>query len=268
MSESFSNRQGYKSTNLEINIREEAPEELRFAILLFAKNLGMLSKDLRNIVCDLLVISPNPSNFVDNSIWDEVNQLIQSCDWFMVYDVAEVIYTKFLEDQFYQITNPESPQKYCKRLNQYLQEHGIGWEMRDGQIQFRGSDTFSEITKNAVAALEKSGRTTATSEIREAINDISRRPVPDLSGSVQHIIVALEAIARDVTGKSKPNLGQLIQLLNLPEELDKAVKNIWRYSSEYARHRKEGQALNLIDVELLVSVAGALCTYLSKRHNQ
>ena len=68
MSESFSNRQGYKSTNLEIKIREEAPEELRFAVLLFAKNLGMLSKDLRNIVCDLLVVCPDPSNFADNSI--------------------------------------------------------------------------------------------------------------------------------------------------------------------------------------------------------
>ena len=185
----------------------------------------------------------------------------------MVYDVAEVIYTTFLEDNFYQLTNPQSPQKYCIRLNQFLHEHGIGWAMRDGKIQFRGSNTFSDITNNAVAVLEESGRTTATSEIREAINDISRRPVPDLTGSVQHIIVTLEAIARDVTGKSRPNLGQLTQLLNLPKELDKAIINIWRYSSEYARHGKEGQELNLIDVELLVSVAGALCTYLSKRHN-
>ena len=36
----------------------------------------------------------------------------------------------------------------------------------------------------------------------EALRDISRRPEPDVTGSIQHVCAAMEATARDLAGPS------------------------------------------------------------------
>ena len=48
-------------------------------------------------------------------------------------------------------------------------------------------------------------------KIHEALQDLSRRPQPDLTGALQHALAALECLARDVTGENKPTLGQLMR---------------------------------------------------------
>ena len=102
-------------------------------------------------------------------------------------------------------------------------------------------------------------------EMREALKDISRRPEPDRTGAIQHAMAALEATAREVTGKPKPTLGKLIPELDLPKPLDTAVEKLWGYACDHARHGKEGRTVGTDETELLVSVACAVCTFLTKR---
>ena len=102
--------------------------------------------------------------------------------------------------------------------------------------------------------------------MREALKDISRRPEPDLTGGIQHAMAALEATARKVTGKPKPTLGKLVRELDLLPPLDTAVEKLWGYANaEHARHGKEGRTVGTDEAELLVSVACAVCTFLTKR---
>ena len=154
---------------------------------------------------------------------------------------------------------------------------GKWYKPRDTEVQFcsdmchvahtrRSSwDVLTPAHSGAVKLLEENGLTLSANELKEAIRDISRSPDPDISGAIQHANTGLEAVARYVTGSSK-NLGGVVQSLKLPEDLAGAVKKLWDYSSENARHGKEGNTTNLSDAKLLVTVACALATFLVERH--
>ena len=259
MTENFSDRQGYRSPDAEITIREDAPESLRHAILQIVKGLGMKPFEMREHICEVLLVAPDPNNWSEYpNIWNEVQWEIENCDWYKVYDIAEKLYAAF---------NLKDRDKFSARLNRFFREKGIGWEMRDGQIVLRG-EAFSEPTKKAVSTLNETGRANAAQEIQEAIRDISRRPDPDITGSIQHAMAGLEATARDLTGQPNDTLGKLIPKLDIPKPLDAAVEKMWGYASNRGRHIKEGQVANTSDAELVVSVACAVCTFLVKRNEE
>ncbi len=259
MTERFSDRQGYRPPDAEITIREDAPHPLRHAILQIAKGLGMGPKQLREKVCEVLLVTPDyGGNWSDPNVWREVQWEIENCDWYKVYDIAE---------KFYEALNFYDREKFSDRLNQFFREKGIGWEMQEGQIVLRG-EAFSEPTKKAISTLNETGRTNAAQEIQEAIQDISRRPQPDITGAIQHAMAGLEATARDLTGQPNDTLGKLIPKIGLPKPLDAAVEKMWGYASNHARHIQEGQVANRSDAELVVSVACAVCTFLVKRNEE
>lgn len=259
MTESFSGRQGYRPPDAEITIREDAPESLRHAILQIAKGLGMKPSQIREHICEVLLVAPDPNNWTENpNIRDEVQWLIENCDWYKVYDIAEKLYAALY------FNNRE---KFSDRLNQFFREKGIGWEMEDGQIVLRG-EVFSEHTKKVVSILNKTGRTNAAQEIQEAIRDISRRPDPDITGAIQHAMAGLEATARDLTGQPNDTLGKLIPKLDIPKPLDAAVEKMWGFASNSGRHIKEGQVTNTSEAELVVSVACAVCTFLIRQNEE
>lgn len=260
MSERFSDRHGHHGAEREITVRDDAPDDLRFAILMIAQDVGMTPTEMRRVVCGVLLVRPNPSNWSNYpNVWYEVNNLIADCAWFKVYDITEVLYTEFSAHL------PEQAQNFEHRLNQFFRENGIGWQMTDGQIVFRGSEAFTEATRQAVEVLTQAGRSAAANEIHEALQDISRRPTPDVTGAIQHAIAALECTARDVSGEQNLTLGRLIPRLALAPPLDMAIEKLWGYASERARHIREGQAVATEEAELVVSVACAVCTFLSRR---
>ncbi|WP_395664431.1 AbiJ-NTD4 domain-containing protein [Methylocella sp.] len=256
----FSDRHGYRGTEQEIAVREEAPEGLRFAIPLIAQDAGMSPDTMRRVICGVLLVRADPSNWSDYpNIWDEVNGLIGDCPWFKVYDVAEAIHAALAARY------SDGADLFQDRLNSYFRENGIGWQMTGGRIVYRGSEAFAEATREAAAVLAQTGRSAAANEVHEALADISRRPKPDITGAVQHSIAALECTARDVTGEPNLTLGRLVPRLALTPPLDTAVEKLWGYASERARHVREGQAVSSEEAELVVSVACAVCTFLSKR---
>ncbi len=59
----FSNRHGYTGQPREITIREDAPENLRHFVLDKAVELGLGPGGLRDIICSILHVRPNPSNW-------------------------------------------------------------------------------------------------------------------------------------------------------------------------------------------------------------
>ena len=210
MPERFSDRHGYRGTEQEITVREDAPEGLRFAIPLIAQDAGMRPAAMRQAVCQVLLVRPDSNNWSDYpNVWEEVNRLIGECPWFKAYDIAEALHAAFAADF------PDRAERFQDKLNQYFLENGIGWLMTDGQILYRGSETFTETTREAGALLAQTGRSAAANEIHEALRDISRRPEPDVTGAIQHAIAALESTARDVTGEPNLTLGRLVPRLGL-----------------------------------------------------
>jgi len=96
-------------------------------------------------------------------------------------------------------------------LNDYFIEKGIGWKLSDWQIEVRGDADFEIALESARETLEKSNILTSANEIKEAIRDLSRRPNPEITGSIQHSVAALECLCRKVTGEQTMTLGKLIK---------------------------------------------------------
>ncbi len=262
MDRRFSDRLGYAPIDAEITVREDAPDDLRFALPQIAMSTGMTPKVVREVVCQTLLIAPDDNNWSAPNIRQEVQELLGACPWFKVYDVAEVLYERLSQYS-------ESADDFRDRLNQFFREKGIGWELNDTEgIVFRGNEAFTATTTEAAKVLHESGRSVAANEIHEALKDISRRPEPDRTGAIQHAIAALECVARDVTGAPKATLGALLPKLDLPKPLDTAVEKLWGFASDRARHLREGQKPDDLEAELVVSVACAVSAFLVKRKDR
>lgn len=141
--------------------------------------------------------------------------------------------------------------------------NGIGWQLADGRIEIRGPEAFESALSQAKEMTE-AGLPVAKREIQEALDDLSRRPAPDLTGAIQHALAALECVAREVTGDPKATLGAILSKSPdlLPKPLDSAAEKIWGFASERGRHLREGQELPHGEVELIVGLAAQLVTFL------
>lgn len=256
----FSKRYGH-ATEPPITVRNEAPKALRHVILQIAKDdCGLYPSTLRNIVCRVLHRYPDKSNWSEYpNIWNEVQSLTFSCEWFHVYDIVEAIWNY--------LAKKDMEEPFVKAVNQCFCEMGIGWQLRNGVIQVRGEEVFETFLDTVHESLAQAELPTASIELKEAIRDMSRRPDPDLSGAVHHAMAALECVVRKVTGTPKSTLGEIIRKTPglVPRPLDDVIEKCWGYSSEVARHGREGRNLSLEEVQLLVGLSAALSNYLSMK---
>jgi hypothetical protein len=256
----FSKRQGlFTLKEKEITVREDAPEGLRGFIKMAYYDLGKNPSDLRSITSKVLKIPPDSNNWSEFPNIDyEVGQHLESCEWYLVYDIIETIIQKL---------NAQEKTTFTEEINEYFITNGIGWKIVNGLIETRGDEVFETAVKTVVSVLETAKLTTAKTEIREALNDLSRRPKPDITGAIQHSLTCLECVTREVTGDTKSTLGDLMKKFPgvIPSLLDQAVTKIWGFTSEQGRHLREGQAPEYLEAELVVEVTSAIATYLGKK---
>lgn len=253
----FSQRLGFRSVPQPITVREDAPLALRQAIVVLGETLGLRPHGARSVVCSILLVLPDNSNWsAYPNVHNEVVELVETAPWYRVYDIAEAFYQSIRNDDF-----QKAAQFEC-RLNEFFEQNGIGWQMRDGTIVARGSESFSH-AESVAQILQGDGRSTAALELHEAFRDLSRRPNADVTGAIQHAMAALECLARDVTNSPSKNLGQLVERLGIPKPLDIALEKMWGYASEQGRHLREGRIPRFEEAELVVSASAALCGYIN-----
>lgn len=254
---------GYRAAEPAITVREDAPDELRYGLVMLADSLGLSPLNARLEVCGILLKRPDPSNWsAYPNVFGEVEYLVASAPWFRVYDIAEGFYDRIAS------SDPARGHEFQDRLNELFRENGIGWEMRDGRVIVRGSEVFAQAMSAARSVLQETGRTTAANEMHEALQDISRRPTADVTGAIQHAMAALECVVRDVTGQPNKTLGQLIPELTMPKPMDSALEKLWGFASEQGRHIREGREPRFEEAELVVTVASAVSAYLIRAMNR
>lgn len=253
----FSRRRGLVRPDAEIKIRNDAPQEVRDAVVQIAYQCGLKPSNLRTLLCQILFRAPNRDNWSEiPNIDSEVRELIDDCEWFEIYDLIEK-----LADEC-----ACRGQDYAEEVNRFFRVAGVGWQLIGNRVEMRGTEIFEVAVRQGQTILREQKRITAANELREALNDLSRRPQPETTGAIQHAMAALECVARDVTG-SKDTLGQLVQRNAgiFPAPIDQIVEKAWGYTSNHGRHLTEGQPPQFEEAELMVGISGVLCRYLSRR---
>jgi hypothetical protein len=262
--ERFSRRFGHRPEEREITVREDAPEDVRAAILKIAESdLDLRPSYLRDVLCTVLRKLPDRSNWSEYpNVWEECQCLIEDCPWYKVYDFVEMLYRNLRNSG-----DRGHATRWQDLINDYFLEAGVGWRMVDGLLESRGPEAFVTVVDAAQNALNEAKLPTARQEIHEALRDLSRRPEPDLTGAIQHAMAALECTAREATGDIRATLGEVLKRYPdlLPKPIDEAASRLWGYASEMARHLREGRAPARPEAELLVGAAAALCTYLAEK---
>jgi hypothetical protein len=260
----FSKRNRF-SGRKEITIREDAPENLRYAVLQTTLDLGWPPGRFRNVLCRVLRVSPDARNHWRGEIRHEIQSLINGCDWFKVYDLIEVLYASLAEAD--ESSGEDNAGVFARDINEFFIDQGIGWQLVDGNIVTRGSEAFETMVTEAASALATAERPTAAKHLHEALEDLSRRPEADLPGAAYHAMGALECVARDLTGDPKATLGEILKRHPglLPKPLDTALSQVWGYASNEARHVLEGREISRDEAELLVGLSATVSTYLLRK---
>lgn len=256
MSESFAERHGIERAIPEITIIDDFPVEHRTAVIQIADQLNVPASSLRKAMLKVLVTGIDTTNWSHNFIWEDLVLTLPGCDWPDVYEIAQEIY---------KVVPANQQQEYEKRLNRFFLRRGFGWQMRNGLIEYRGSESFQEATKSVDQVLQSRGLNRSAEAVQEAMRALSGRPDPDLPGAVNHAMRALEAVARNDTRNPDKTLGALVSNLDLPKPLDEAVSKLWGFSSQYTRHGSEEKVIDRDEADLVVTVACAIAAFVAKR---
>lgn len=259
-SERFSRRHGLAGKHQGPLVYDDAPKRVRVGFLnLLEHDFDLSPGTMRTVVCRELREEPNPGNWSEYpNIWDEVQTLVSRCEWYAFFDIVEA---------FSNTVRRHGGNSYEDAVNHLFQEEGIGWQLFEGVLEVRGEEPLEKVLEDAFSQLEAADFEVATQELSEAWQDLSRRPEPDLSGAVTHAMAALEAVAREWSGKPKLTLGDIIKKHAdiFPPPLDEALSKLWGYASNEARHGSERRNLELNEAFLLVGVSATLATYLARK---
>jgi len=254
----FSERNGYAQIHAApIVSRLEASEELRAVAINSAMDCGVKPDGLRQLLCRLLQKRPDASNWSAGNVEREVRGLLDDAHWYEVYDFIERVAGLHGFDQ----------ERFRQDINRYFLVNGIGWSLDSAnQVVYRGDEGFDRVVTDARSAEASQGHVTASRELHEAIMDLSRRPIPDTTGAVQHAMASLECVARDITGQHNLTLGDWVKANRdrIGAPLDKAIESMWGFTSNHGRHLSEGREPSLEETELIVGFAAALGAYLTK----
>ena len=263
--DTFSQRQGHVPYPSQVRLINDAPLEIRrYLVKIIISDLQKSYSWLRDSICETLMIPPDVKTYrMEELISIEVSNRLNTMEWYLFYDLLEYIYDRLSSSDF----TVHQSETYEFLINQGFNRLGIGWQMLDGKIKARGDEAFESVARNSLETMQSKGLETATSELKEARNDLSRRPEPDLSGAIHHAMSALECVARELTGDSKATLGKMINQNPglIPKPMDDSLSKMWGWASNHARHGNENREISLQEAQLVFGVAAALCSYLSEK---
>ena len=199
---------------------------------------------------------PDTGNFSEYPyVWEEVQAHIHECVSFLVYDIIE----ELAED---------ADTSFTDEFNAYFVEEVIGWQLANGEDRHAQDGRRSNPSCQPWYRLWTIPRgTRRDGHLHEALQDLSRRPTADLSGAIDHAMGALEGVARDLADDRKETLGEVIKRNPdlLPRPVGCALPKLWGYATNEARHVREGREPNREEAELLIGLAAAMATYLTRK---
>ena len=249
----FSERYNLRTTDVPITIQYEAPDDFRVWLIECACSIGLSIDCILTIICQK-TFRGTDGNWGADFKKNEAIDKLRSASWPLVYDVAEALFTH--------LTTQNMKQTYVSKLNSYFLIHGYGWKFENGIILYRGSATEDASYQDAINVLV--ANPTAKIELTNALHDLSRRPDPDLSGTVHHALAAVECLARDIFNAPASTLGDIIKKnkAHFTSPLDIVIDKLWGYASNHGRHMGEGTTPSFAEAQFVLYASSAIIIFL------
>lgn len=259
---SFSKRFNHQRAKT-IQVREDAPPALRSFVARTIRHFYPYNTLARDLVCMALKkIPPSSAYGHRQDEWRLMEDELARAPWYQIYDVLERFHALSKR------TNNINSIDLSVVVNHFFEENGYAFRLTpDSQIEYRGEESFEVAVGTADLALTAAGLETARSEIHKALEDLGKRPFPDLTGAVQHAIAGLECAAKDIAGESQLELGKIVKKRPdlFPPPLGEVIAQLYGYASNNGRHLTEGEEPDVAEVELVVGIATTCATYLARK---
>lgn len=252
----FSERNDLRTTNIPIVVRNEALNDFRKWVVDLAQRKGLSIDTILQVIYQKTYQSGEDDNWGDDNKRREAYDKLQNAQWYYVYDVVESLVMRLNTD------NKKS--EFTQEVNTYFHTHGYGWKLENGQILFRGETIEGRAYTNAMHAL--SSQPTAQNELKLALEDLSKRPQADTTGSVHHSMAALECYCRQKMGNTTSTLGDVIKhnRAMFTSPLDQVLEKMWGFASNHGRHVQNGCSATVEEAELVLNISASMIAYLSK----
>lgn len=264
MPDAFSQRFGFRRQT-PIQYRQEAPEMLRQFLRRSLLNYIYESEKRRNFAYTSMDLMPSEFTYDGEN---QIKMLSEQAPWYKIYDSLERLYAQLLVERSGVRYRTAEADEFRRLLNHHFETFGYAWLLaEDGHLEFRGDESFVAAMANASIALGEIGSDTAQAEIHKALEDLARRPEPDLTGAIQHAMAGLECVANQVCGTSGLELGKVVKSSpdRFPPPLGEIVPKLYGYASNNGRHITEGKEPGFAEAELIVGVAATISTYLARK---
>lgn len=258
---SFSARNNLREADTPIIVTNDAPEEFRLWLINLVNRLELSIEKIRASVCACTYQAEDQNNwFPNNFMLSEARDKLLQAQWYYVYDVAEDLYKQLPLNK---------KGVYVEELNTFFYTNGYGWQINnDGIILRRGNVIENNNFNYALDAL--ANLSTAQNELKNALHDLSKRPLPDLTGAVHHSLASIECLLRDIFNLPNESLGDIVRRNrnNITSPLDVVIEKLWGYASNHGRHVGEGTEPTFEEAQFVLYTTSSIVTFITKIFNE
>ena len=206
-------------------------------------------------VCETRGMAPEP--YGNENYGHKAESVLDGGEWHCVYELIERCWTHLgllHRDHFSQ------------RVNEYLLKARIGWRFEKGEWERIGDEIADAAVRTAVHASDAAGAQDVSGAIDKAWQMCNIAKGGYEKDAVTAAMRALEGIVQRRTGQPKTSLSRIKGLDTVvpDEKLRTAIRALYGYSSEQARHANQDATITRNEAHLIVVVAAALTTYLAE----
>ena len=214
---------------------------------------GVGKRQIYEWVCEIRGITPETHG--DERYEDKAANVLAIGEWHCVYALIE---------RCWPLLGMLHRDHFARRVNDYLREAQIGWVVNDGEWERIGDEMGAATVESAASACEAAGVEDARSDLDNAWGLCNNAKGGYEKDAVSAATRALEGMVQMRSGQPGVSLNRIKGLNTVVhhEKLRGAIQSLYSYSSDQARHAKEGSVITRKDAYLTVMIAAALISYL------
>ena len=213
---SFSAREGLRANKP--LIFDDAPYSIRYGFLEVLQDIGFdTPKEQRSIICKAWRVPPDPDNWGDQNVDDEVARLLSQGLWYEFFDRIERL-PKFLR--------PYEIAEYQQKVNDLLADESIGYHFHSGKILRVGTEEFAEAVEGARTALTDERFVEPRRQFERGLEFRNSRP-PDWANAIKETTISAEAVLQVIYNRPGVSLTTIVGE-NLPSDLPTNIKKLFK----------------------------------------